>query len=201
MDLSSPKTWQDAIAAVIGAPQIAIPLVVLVTGGAWWLRGRIESSVRDGLNGQMGALRERMQLARDQQAVVTSKLETARLEVIGLKDKVSQVCSEPVAVEATANVANAVQTAESANSALTYILRPASDSYAQQWRDHAISAAIIEKIAFTAEYEDGRTARLYVSQWDVRDGDDVVRVIAGDRQREGSLPKGKIKRFKRESAS
>jgi hypothetical protein len=34
----------------------------------------------------------------------------------------------------------------------------------QQWRDNAISAAIIEKIAFTVEYEDGRTARLFVSQ-------------------------------------
>ena len=201
MDLSSPKTWQDGIAAVIGAPQIMIPLVVLVTGGAWWLRGRIERSVRDGLDAQMRAIRERMQLARDQQAVVTSRLEAARLEVIGLRDKVRQVCSERVAVAATADAANAVQTAEAAGSALDYILRPASDSYAQQWRDHAITAAIVEKIAFTVEYEDGRTARLFVSQWDVRDGDDVVTVIAGDRQREGSLPKGKIKRFKRESDS
>ena len=58
------------------------------------------------------------------------------------------------------------------------------------WQD-GIAAVIVEKIAFTVEHGDGRTARLFASQWDVRDGDDVVTVIAGDRQREGSLPKGK----------
>jgi hypothetical protein len=61
-----------------------------------------------------------------------------------------------------------------------------------------MTAALVEKVAFAVEYEDGRTARMFVSQWDVRSGDDAVRIIAGDRQREGSLPKGKIKNFKRE---
>lgn len=204
MDLSSPKTWQDGMAAVIGAPHVAIPLVILVMGCVWWLRGRIERSARDGLNAQMAALRERLQLAHDQHAAVTSKLEIAKRTMAALQEKVGQASSEPTivpqtAVKAIADTDSALQMADAANSALSYVLRTAvSDAYTEKWRDHAITAALVEKVAFAVEYEDGRTARMFVSQWDVRSGDDAIGIIAGDRQREGSLPKGKIKKFKRE---
>src|SRR5258705_8531460 len=108
MDFSSPKTWQDGIAAVMDAPHVLVPLVVFVMGSVWWLRGTIERSARDGLNAQVGALRERLQLAHDQQAAVTSKLDSARLEMAALQEKVSQVSSEPMTVEATANAVSAI---------------------------------------------------------------------------------------------
>ena len=104
MDLSNPKTWQGGISIMMEVPHIVVPLVILLMGGVWWLRGTIERSVKDGLKAQVGALSERLQLAHDQQGAVTSKLDTAKVETAALQRKVSKFLSEPAVVEATANV-------------------------------------------------------------------------------------------------
>jgi len=52
-------------------------------------------------------------------------------------------------------------------------------------------------IAFIVEYEDGRTAHMTIDRWTLRTGDHVAIVVAGEQQRGGRLPAGKIARVKR----
>lgn len=198
MNFANPETWQDGISAVVHAPHIVVPLLLFVAGAAWWLRGTIERAARGGLKAQIGALGERLQLAHDQHAAVTSKLDEAKLAITSLGQTRDRGRSE-ISADAIADVARSIQTTVSANAALAYVLRPKPDSYLKHWQDHARMAAMMQKIAFIVDYEDGRTARFYVSQWDVASGDDVVRIIAAERQREGSLPQGTISGFKRET--
>ena len=48
------------------------------------------------------------------------------------------------------------------------------------------------RITFAATYEDGREISFSVDRFTLQSGDYVARIIAGERQKEGQLPPGKI---------
>ena len=53
-------------------------------------------------------------------------------------------------------------------------------------------------IHFIVEYADGSTARMIIDGSLLDEGDDVARIIAGQRQQVGALPEGKIKSVRRD---
>ena len=48
------------------------------------------------------------------------------------------------------------------------------------------------RVTFIATYEDGRQLSFTVDKFTLTGGDYVARIIAGERQRAGELPEGKI---------
>jgi hypothetical protein len=56
------------------------------------------------------------------------------------------------------------------------------------------------RVVFIAEYEDGSQESFTIDQWALRTGDHVASIVAGERQREGSLKAGKIGRVYRDPA-
>ena len=56
-----------------------------------------------------------------------------------------------------------------------------------------------DKVAFIVEYEGGRAARFSMDKDRLLRRDHVARIIAGERQRDGEIPKGKILSVKRET--
>ena len=52
--------------------------------------------------------------------------------------------------------------------------------------------ALMQKIGFVATFEDGQKAHFDIDRFTLRGGDHLARFIAGERQREGRLPEGKI---------
>jgi hypothetical protein len=49
-----------------------------------------------------------------------------------------------------------------------------------------------DRIEFIVRYLNGSEARLRISRSDLRQGDHVARLIAGERQRAGEIPEGEI---------
>jgi len=50
LDLSTLKTWTDGLWAVISAPDIVVPLLVLLAIAVWLFRGMFERVRREGFN-------------------------------------------------------------------------------------------------------------------------------------------------------
>jgi hypothetical protein len=121
MDLSNPKVWSDGIGTLVSAPHIIVPLLILVAGSVWWLRGTIEQASKEGLNSQIGALNARLQLAKDQEADVSKKLESAKSEMADLQRKTAGTLDK-VAAKASASVATAIGSANAASRRLHNIL-------------------------------------------------------------------------------
>lgn len=48
------------------------------------------------------------------------------------------------------------------------------------------------RVAFVAEYEDGRTVEFSIDPWTLSLGEYAARIIASERQAEGDLPPGEI---------
>ena len=53
-------------------------------------------------------------------------------------------------------------------------------------------------IRFAAIYEDGKKAKFSIDTFTLRSGDRIAIVVAGERQRAGQLPSGRIVRVERE---
>jgi hypothetical protein len=49
------------------------------------------------------------------------------------------------------------------------------------------------RVAFVAEYEDGRTTEFSIDRWTLSLGDYAPRIIARERQEKGDLPPGQIR--------
>jgi hypothetical protein len=91
LDLSNLKTWTDGLWAVISAPHIVVPLLLVVAIAAWWFRGTFERTRRDGLqsiitgrdaqiaglNTQIAVAQERLRLANDLQHYACTKFDDA----------------------------------------------------------------------------------------------------------------------------
>jgi hypothetical protein len=56
-------------------------------------------------------------------------------------------------------------------------------------------------VAFVATYDDGRSEFFNIDKFTLRSSDHIARVIAGERQRSGQLPAGKIVSVKRLESS
>jgi hypothetical protein len=54
-----------------------------------------------------------------------------------------------------------------------------------------------DDVVFVATYDDGRSEWFNIDKFTLRSGDHVARIIAGERQRGGQLPAGKIASVKR----
>jgi chromosome segregation ATPase len=84
------------------APEIAIPVLILVGGVVWWIRGVVNGRQISGLKDQIGSLKEqigsltqqigaleqRRLRAIEQLTVDKKKMETLRAEVAALKKKI-----------------------------------------------------------------------------------------------------------------
>ena len=116
LDLSTQKTWTDGLWAVISAPHIVVPLLVLLAIAAWWFRGTFERVRREGLqsiiegrdaqiaglNMQVAVAQERLRLANDLQSYASTKFADAEKEAAKLKQQIDEKAS-PETVALTAN--------------------------------------------------------------------------------------------------
>jgi hypothetical protein len=53
------------------------------------------------------------------------------------------------------------------------------------------------RVAFVAEYEDGRTTEFSIDRWTLSLGEYAARIIARERQENGDLPPGEIRAVRR----
>ena len=116
LDLSTQKTWTDGFWAVISAPHVVVPLLVIIAIAAWWFRGTFERTRRDGLqsiisgrdsqiaglNMQIAVAQERLRLANDLQEYASTKFADAEKEASKLKQQIDEKAS-PETVALTAN--------------------------------------------------------------------------------------------------
>ena len=87
--------WVTGWKTFSSAPEIAIPLLILVGVVVWWIRGVVNGREIGGLKEQIGSLKEqagvlnqRRLLAIEQLTVVKKNEETLRAEVAALKKKI-----------------------------------------------------------------------------------------------------------------
>ena len=100
--LLEPTFWVAGWKTFSSAPEIAIPLFILVGGVVWWIRGvvngreisrlneqigSLKEQIRS-LNEQIGALEQRRLRAIEQVTADKKKMETLRLELAALKKKI-----------------------------------------------------------------------------------------------------------------
>src|SRR5262249_18599138 len=116
LDLSTLNTWTDGLWAVISAPHIVVPLLVLLAIAIWLFRGMFERVRREGLqsiidgrdaqiaglNMQIAVARERLRLANDLQGYASTKFADAEKEAAKLKQQIDEKAS-PETVALTAN--------------------------------------------------------------------------------------------------
>jgi hypothetical protein len=118
LDLSNLKTWTDGLWAVISAPHILVPLLLVVAIAAWWFRGTFERTrwaPVDYLTTQIAVAQERLRLANDLQHYACTKFDDAEKETAKLKQQIEEKAS-PEAIALTANYTAAMLS--SANVAL-----------------------------------------------------------------------------------
>jgi hypothetical protein len=53
------------------------------------------------------------------------------------------------------------------------------------------------RIGFVVEYKDGKRRRFSINRYALLSGDHLARIIAGEKQRDGTLPQGDIASIKR----
>jgi hypothetical protein len=100
--LLDPSFWETSWKTFSSAPMIAIPLLILVGGVVWWIRGVVNGREISGLKDQIGSLKDQMgSLAQqigaleqrrlraiEQLTVDKKKMDTLREEVAALKKKI-----------------------------------------------------------------------------------------------------------------
>jgi regulator of replication initiation timing len=100
--LLEPAFWVAGWKTFSSVPEIAIPLLILVGGVVWWIRGVVNGREISGLKQQIGSLRDqigtlaqqigaleqRRLRAIEQLTVDKKKMETLREEVAALKKKI-----------------------------------------------------------------------------------------------------------------
>jgi predicted nucleic acid-binding Zn-ribbon protein len=100
--LLDPSFWKTSWKTFSSAPEIAIPVLILVGGIVWWIRGVVNGREISGLKKQIGNLKEqigsltqqigaseqRRLRAIEQLTVDKKKMETLREEVAALKKKI-----------------------------------------------------------------------------------------------------------------
>ena len=94
-NLLDPAFWVAGWKTFPSAREIAIPVLILVGGVVWWIRGIVKGREINGLKEQIGALKEqigaleqRRLRAIEQVTVDKKKMEKLRVEVAALKKKI-----------------------------------------------------------------------------------------------------------------
>ena len=116
MNFADPKVWTEGVRAVMNIPHIVWPLIVLVAASVWWFRGFIARR-------RIAALEERLRLARDKDADVTSGLEMAQGMLLALDNQVGGYEERAIIFETSAAAVTVVGRTMAANAELGRILR------------------------------------------------------------------------------
>src|SRR5215212_2309830 len=74
-DITKVDVWIAGLKVVLEAPQIVIPLLVLVAGFVWWFRGIITQATTAALAEQNTAISERLKLAQERETDVRQKMD------------------------------------------------------------------------------------------------------------------------------
>jgi hypothetical protein len=122
MDLSDPKTWTEELRVVIGAPHIVVPLLLLVGGGAWWLKDKIDDGEVRGLKAKNEVLDERLKLAADREQAVQEARDELEKQVEELKAQIAAGATRETLAPVTARVDAALGEFRSANTALRQVI-------------------------------------------------------------------------------
>jgi hypothetical protein len=128
--LLEPAFWVDGWKTFSSAPEIAIPLLILVGVVVWWIRGVVNGRGISGLKEQIGTLKEqagvlnqRRLLANEQLTVVKKNDETLRAEVAALKKKIPKGARHNELVTSVDAVTNTITKLTAANDELDRTLK------------------------------------------------------------------------------
>src|SRR5436190_23110469 len=83
--LLDPSFWETSWKTFSSVPEIAIPLLILVGGVVWWIRGVVNGREISGLKEQIGRLKEQIGSLKEQIGSLTQQigaLEQRRLRAI-----------------------------------------------------------------------------------------------------------------------
>jgi hypothetical protein len=125
----TPEFWKAQWDAVIVAPWLIIPLLALVGYVGWRLRGSVDDGEIRGLKAQISARDAQLDLARDQQQDVNSKLQQVNTNLTLLRQQV-QTRQPAAVILGTANSTSALVVETSVvNQALGVTLNPTGGIY------------------------------------------------------------------------
>lgn len=124
-NITNAEFWVYGLKVVLNAPQIVIPLLILVSGFAWWLRGAITQGKEEAFAAQHAAQTDRLKLAQERESDVRQKV--AALEKALEEAKAGRSSTELAA--GTAKVAAALNEVRSANTAIFEALNAESISF------------------------------------------------------------------------
>jgi hypothetical protein len=89
MNPTSLETWKQQWTAFWSAPYIILPFIVASFLAAWWFRGKTKEGEIAGLERQISAKDERLELAKDQTAAVERDFEKLKKEFQAYKEEVA----------------------------------------------------------------------------------------------------------------
>lgn len=115
-----------ALKVILDAPQVVIPLMVLVAGFIWWFRGFIDQAKADALAEQTRASTERLKFAQEREADVRQKMDALEKTVKELN--VAKRTPTELVTD-TAKVAAALSEVRSANTAVHDVLSEGTVSF------------------------------------------------------------------------
>src|SRR4051812_1673334 len=89
MDLSDPDVWRQGLRVVVDAPHVVVPLMIIVAGAAWWLRGALMGAKLEGADAARVAAEQRLALAREREADAEGKREETKRAFEDLKAQIA----------------------------------------------------------------------------------------------------------------
>lgn len=115
-----------ALKVIFDAPQIVIPLMILVAGFVWWFRGFIDQAKADALVEQARASTDRLTFAQEREADVRRKMDALERT---LKELHEAKKTPADLATGTAKVAAALNEVRSANTAVHDVLSAGTVSF------------------------------------------------------------------------
>jgi len=87
--LLDPSFWETSWKTFSSAPVIAIPLLILVGGVVWWIRGVVNGREISGLKEQLGSLKEQIGTVKEQAGVLNQRRLLANEQLTVVKKNAS----------------------------------------------------------------------------------------------------------------
>lgn len=108
---------------MIEAPQITVPLLAGAGIAVWWLRGRFDRGVREGLQEQVKAHQAHRQLAEARAADISQKLEAVTSQMAALETKIRAHEPLPGLLQSATSTSSAIGELQIANNSLKEVLK------------------------------------------------------------------------------